>query len=216
MGDEVLDQEALREDVRIRSRFNRGMHRWEELPALTWELDAMIGDQGSSDAGDSGVLGGSTGSRAPWNSRAAMMFFEIHAEIRRVESMLTLALDHRAVYRGGSNDETRRVLDRLPVLLEAMFSRDPESAVLAEALHLLAIATSRARVMLRPETRQTRAPWVTCHVCEGRLWIYAPGHDVNPRIDSEHFLPGAAYCNRCAVFYPEDIWVRVAKENGGA
>lgn len=204
-GHEVWHQE---------NQFNRRMHQWDSLPVMLEELREMIGGLSSSSGGD-GVHSGATGSRAPWNAPAAHAYFDVHAEIRRVESLLSVVLFQRAVYRGGSDAATAEVFARLPVLLREAFDRDPESEVLDEALSALIGLARRIRVLLNPDERRTRAPWVRCHLCDGTLWIYAAGQDVNPRINSEHFEPGAAYCNACAVFYPGDVWQRVAAEIAG-
>ncbi len=200
------------------NRFNRNMNRWTDLPGYAAELQGLISESSAplGDGGGTKNRGGGASFRAPWNSGAAGLFFEIHAEVRRVESALTLTLEHRAVYRGGSDVETARVFDRLPILLRALHDRDPESEVLAEVFHALGSLTKRARAALHPEERRARALFVSCHVCGGDLWIYRAGQDVARKLlESEHFQPGDAYCNRCATFYPLDIWERVARDNAG-
>lgn len=192
------------------NRFNRKMHQWDALPSMLEELRARL-DGGASSAGEA-VGGSGYGARAPWNAGAAHLFFDVHAEIRRVESLLSLDLFQRAVFRGGSDAATAEIFERLPVLLRAEFDRDRESTVLDEAFGALISLARRVRLALHPEERRTRAPWVRCHLCDGELWIYAPGQEVPSRIDSEFFEPGAAYCSPCATFYPLDIWQRVAKE----
>lgn len=205
----------MTDDFHQQNNFNKRMNQWSTLPTDTWELHALIADHHTPDYDGGGHTnrGTAPGSRTPWNHTAANMFFDIHAEIRRLESLLTLTLNFRAVYRAGSDAATRAIFENLPVLLHALHTKDPDSTVLDEALRSLNSLAKRAHNTLHPETRRTRAPWISCHLCGGDTWIYAEGHDINPKIDREHFTPGDAYCNRCAVFYPQDIWQHVAREN---
>lgn len=203
------------DDFEQQNQFNRRMNQWAQLSDYMLRVHELINDQAApvDDGGGHKNRGTKPGSRAPWNQAAANLYFDIHAEIRRIESFLTITLNHRAIYRGGSDSETAKIFERLPILLRALFERDHESVVLDECLTSLISLTRRSHAALHPEERRTQAPWISCHVCDGKLWLYVEGHEVNPKLDSEHFQPGDAYCNRCAVFYPQDIWQRVALEN---
>lgn len=203
-------------DLTLENRFNRRMHDWEQLPHHTLELQALIHTPGAhiDDGAGHKNRGTRPTTRPPWNQPAAHLYFDIHAEIRRLESWLTITLHHQAVYRGGSDQATRRIFDRLPTLLRELHDRDPDSTVLTETLTSLSSLTKRAHVALNPETRRRRAPYVTCHECDGDLWIYRADHRVHPTLATdEHFQPGDAYCNRCPTWYPQDIWQKVARTN---
>ena len=197
--------------------FNHAMHQWHpDLIDHTWNLHATLDQptQLRDDGGGHKNRGTRPGTRAPWNQPAAHMFFDIHAEIRRLEPLLTLTLHHRAVYRGGSDHATQQILDRLPTLLRALRDHDLHHPALDETLTTLISLTRRSHALLHPEQRRTRAPFVTCHECGGDLWIHRDGDTLTPRLQgNDHFQPGDAYCNPCGVFYPQDIWHRVARDN---
>ena len=53
----------------------------------------------------------------PWNTPAAMLYYEIHADARRYESLLTIRLFQTAKYRGGSDTQVAEAINRLPVLI---------------------------------------------------------------------------------------------------
>lgn len=89
-----------------------------ELRRLLPALAAEIPERGSvADASPGGSPGKRTAAPIPWNEQAAMLFLEIHGDARRYESLLTLRLRGRAVYRGGSDELTIECLGRLPVLV---------------------------------------------------------------------------------------------------
>ena len=77
----------------------------------------------------------------PWNTPAAMLYFEIHADARRYESQLTIRLFHRAKYRPGTDIHTTEAINRLPVLiihgraqgLDHLNLDDPTTALLSWA-----------------------------------------------------------------------------------
>lgn len=83
------------------------------LPALAAEIPEKAArvEAGTSSSGKAPVA------PTPWNEQAAMTFLTIHGDARRYESLLNLRLHGKAVYRGGSDDQTDECVARLPLLI---------------------------------------------------------------------------------------------------
>lgn len=128
-----------------------------------------------------GKTKGTTKFVIPWNGPAADLHLDIHAACRRHESALTLLLWGKATFRGGPDEITLEVINRLPVLLDhaAAAGHDtPEVDAIARDLISWAV---RIRAML-DEARDGEAPWVkapgglTCPHCGARLELPPTWH----------------------------------------
>lgn len=101
-----------------------------------------------------------------WNSRAAYLVMELHADVRRreLESLQTVTTEWATRTRGGSEGNTRLAMLHLVKLAEA----EPDDAVL-KTLRWLDHWCTRARLVLglvdpvvplsQPDAAQVRCPW---------------------------------------------------------
>lgn len=92
---------------------------------------------------DSGRSGTKVDAPLPWNSQAAMLVTELHAETRRLELALNLRVVGRRPARGGSSENTELALRAICRLCEAV-DDDEVRAVLRQ----LSNWVGRARVAL--------------------------------------------------------------------
>lgn len=128
-----------------------------------------------------GKTKGTTKFVIPWNGPAADLHLDIHAACRRHESALTLLLWGKATFRGGPDEITLEVINRLPVLIDhAVVAGHDTPEVDASARDLISWAV-RIRAML-DEARDGEAPWVkapgglVCPHCETRLELPPTWH----------------------------------------
>lgn len=147
----------------------------------------------------------------PWNTPAASLYFDVHADTRRYETALTLLLWHHAKYRSPSDTDTLDAVARLPVLIDhALNTGHQDHGDVADAARLLPRWARQARAIL-DETRDDERPWTTapgdlrCPHCETRLKL-APGW-------SEHPDSADVHCRTCRddhgqyLRWPPSAWV---------
>ncbi|MGV3564170.1 MAG: hypothetical protein ACO1ON_12910 [Nocardioides sp.] len=138
------------------------------IPATDTILESQIGSRRKAPAAP-----------LPWNDAAAMLYFEIHGDARRFESLLTLRLFGTAKYRPGTDTHTHECINRLPVLIDHGHANalDPHLD-LADPTNALLTWPKQIRLMLdeaRPgEEPITRVPGDTrCPYCAAPLYLGA-------------------------------------------
>lgn len=88
-----------------------------ELKPLLGELARMIPEQDTVLESQIGSHGQHLAPPIPWNAAAAMLFFEIHGDVRTFERLLTVRLWGKAVFRPATDEQTLECIGRLPVLI---------------------------------------------------------------------------------------------------
>lgn len=134
--------------------------------------------------------------RIPWNGQAAGVFYDIHAQVRRYESALTVLLFQKAKYRGGDDENTFDAIGRLPVLIAHAIDKGHEQhGDVTDAARLLGTTWPRECRRVLDQLREDEQPWTTapgdlrCPYCDGALEL-APGWSQAP--DSAD-----VWCRRC-------------------
>lgn len=115
----------------------------------------------------------------PWNDTAAMLYYEIHGDARRYESLLTIRLFGTAKYRPGTDEHTTECINRLPVLIAHGEAAGLPDLDLNDPTHALANWPAQVRRLLdeqRPGEEPTmRVPGdARCPHCSNPLTL-APG-----------------------------------------
>lgn len=129
------------------------------------------------------ILESEIGSRArhkfppiPWNTPAAMLYYEIHADSRRYETQLTIRLFHHAKYRGGHDHQTTEAIRRLPVLIAHARAKGLPDLDVDDPVDALHSWPRRIRCLLG-EAREGETPPMPvpgdakCPYCGGQLWL---------------------------------------------
>jgi hypothetical protein len=140
------------------------------IPEAGTPLESSIGSQKKH-----------TAAPIPWNDTAAMLYYEIHGDSRRYESLLTLRLYGNAKYRPGTDEHTTECINRLPI--HVAYGLDKGHAI--DDLNTVARALTswprQIRALLdeaRPDEQQwAKAPGgLCCPHCSRRL-VVPPGWD---------------------------------------
>jgi hypothetical protein len=166
-----------------------------ELVDLLPELAALVPEPSARVESES-APGGSkrVAAPAPWNDAAAMVFYEIHGDARRFESLLTLRLFGRAKFRPGSGPHTVDCIRRLPVLIDHGRAQHLDDMDLADVTSALLAWPRRVRVLLgqaRPgDERATPVPGgAVCPYCGERLVLSSGWRALEANASAE--------CRRC-------------------
>lgn len=166
----------------------------ELTTSLLPRLQRLIPEEGSALESSTGLRGKRVAAPIPWNDAAAMLFYEIHGDARRYESLLTLRLFGTARYRPGSDAHTTACLNRLPVLLAHGIEQRLDPLDLVDPSAALASWPRRVRHAL-DETRPGEQRWTTapgglrCPHCARPLAI-------PPGWDSTEIMPDL-HCRTC-------------------
>lgn len=141
-------------------------------------LKALVPHIGTITESQIGSHGKKAAAPIPWNTPAAMLYYEIHADARRYESLLTLRLFQTAKYRPGTDRDVTAAINRLPVLiahghqagLTDLDLKDPTTALLNWPRRIRAILDEP----LPDEEPTMRVPGdARCPYCSGHLTLGA-------------------------------------------
>jgi hypothetical protein len=131
------------------------------------ELVALVPEQAAALESEPGLSGTTRiAPPMPWNAAAALMFYEIHGDARRFESLLTIRLSRTAKFRGGSGRHTVECLQGLPLLVEHGRASGLPDLDLVDVTQALLTWPKRVRVLLGQErdgdARPTPVPGGAC------------------------------------------------------
>jgi hypothetical protein len=156
-----------------------------------------------------------TAAPIPWNDTAAMLYYEIHGDARRYESLLTLRLYGNARFRPGTDEHTTECINRLPVHIAHGLSKDHVPDDLHTVAYALTSWPRQIRALLdeaRPDEQQwAKAPGgLCCPHCSRRLMV-------PPGWDKAATMPDLL-CRHCrdehgaSLRYAPDTWIGVLQE----
>lgn len=162
---------------------------------LYTRLHQLIPQQGSILRSQIGSHARYSASPIPWNSPAAMLYFDIHAAVREHESNLTLLLWQTAKFRGGTDELTTQAIRRIPDLIRAAhIAGHAHHTVVVEATRAIVNWPVRIRRVL-DESRPHEVPWtkapgnLRCPECSQSLHL-VPGWQYDPE-------NAAVICRHC-------------------
>ncbi len=148
-------------------------------------LKALIAETSSPNTNDTHRFKKQPSSPAPWNDHAANLYYAIHGDARRYETLLNIRLFGRAKFRPGSDRHTTQAINRLPVLIAHGHEKglDPELD-LADPTNALLSWPKQIRAIL-DAALPGEEPWTTapgdlrCPYCDHQLYL-EPGWSTNP------------------------------------
>ncbi|SNS43459.1 hypothetical protein SAMN06309944_0241 [Micrococcales bacterium KH10] len=148
-------------------------------------LKALIAETSSPNTSDTHRFKKQPSSPAPWNDAAAGLYYTIHGDARRFETLLSVRLFGRARFRPGADNQTVEAIGRLPVLIAHGYERglDPDLD-LADPTNALLSWPRQIRAML-DAALPGEEPWTTapgdlrCPHCDNRLHL-EPGWTAHP------------------------------------
>jgi hypothetical protein len=146
-------------------------------------LAALIPDKPTVTESQIGSHGKALSAPLPWNDRAAMLYYEIHGDVRRYESLLTLRLFGKARFRPGTDAHTDECIGRLPVLIAHGIEKNLDELDLVDVVSALKGWPKQIRSVL-DEAKPGEEPWanapggLTCPDCAKPLKVIPGGTDI--------------------------------------
>lgn len=164
----------------------------EELYAIAREvttellprLAALIPDKPTVLESQIGSHGKALAPPMPWNDTAAMLYYEIHGDARRYESLLTIRLFGKAKFRPGTDAHTTECVNRLPVLIAHGVDKNLDHLDLVDVTGALKGWPKQIRAIL-DEAQPGEEPWanapggLTCPHCTKPLKVIPGGTELS-------------------------------------